>query len=330
MHRPGLPSILAVIALAAVLPAVWRSGADVQAEILIWATYALGYNLLLGCTGLPSFGHGAFVGLGGYACGLAQQKLGAGLIGSLAAAVAAAALLAGLCAVLLAGRRGIYYSLLTIAIGQVCWFTAQHWHGLTGGEGGLQGLVRPPLDLGVAGIALADNRAFAWLCAGIFVVVLLGLWRLIASPFGMALQAVKQNELRAQFIGYPVALLKSASLVISAAIAGLAGGLLALKDHSAYPNVMDLHQSGQVVMMVLVGGGLVHFLGPVIGAVVYFGARDLLGGATEHWLLWYGLLFMAVVLFKPEGIGGLLRPTQTPPPEPLPGSPTPLPEAGRS
>ena len=134
---------------------------------------------------------------------------------------------------------------------------------------------------------------------------MIGCWRLVHSPFGRVLQAIRQNETRAAFAGYDVWFYKWLAFVISAAIAGLAGALFAMAQQSAYPNVMSLHQSGFVVMMVLVGGGLVSFWGPVIGALFFILARDLLGAYTETWLLWYGLLFIAIVLWKPEGIAGL-------------------------
>ena len=111
--------------------------------------------------------------------------------------------------------------------------------------------------------------------------------------------------MRAAFVGYTVWLYKWASITIASAVAGLAGALFAMAQQSAYPNVMSLHYSGFVVMMVLIGGGLVSFWGPLIGAVFFILARDLLGAYTETWLLWYGLLFMAMVLFKPEGIAGI-------------------------
>jgi branched-chain amino acid transport system permease protein len=112
---------------------------------------------------------------------------------------------------------------------------------------------------------------------------------------------------RARFLGYRVWICKWLVFVVSAAIAGLAGALFAMAQQSAYPNVMSLHQSGFVVMMVLIGGGLVSFWGPLVGATFFILARDLLGAYTETWLLWYGLLFMAIVLWKPEGLAGLGR-----------------------
>jgi branched-chain amino acid transport system permease protein len=135
--------------------------------------------------------------------------------------------------------------------------------------------------------------------------VVIGLWRLTHSPFGKVIQAIKQNEMRAGFIGYNVWLYKWLVFTLSAGISGLAGSLFAMAQESAYPDVMSLHASGFVVMMTLVGGGFVSFWGPVVGAVAFFLARDLLGSMTETWLLWYGLMFMCIVMFKPEGITGI-------------------------
>ena len=119
--------------------------------------------------------------------------------------------------------------------------------------------------------------------------------------------AVRQNEKRASFVGYRVRSMKWASFALSAAVSGLAGGLFALAQRSAFPDVMALHWSGIIVMMAIVGGGLVSFWGPILGVVFYFLARDIIGGFTETWLLWFGLAFLLVILFQPEGIAGMLQ-----------------------
>ena len=276
-------------------------------EIMIWMMFALGHNLLLGYAGLPSFGHGAYFGIGAYALGLLQLRGGAGLLLALLGAALIAAAFGALVAAFISHRRGIYYALLTIAFGQVFWFVAVKWHSLTGGEDGLLNIRRTTLSLPGLEIPLASNEALFYFALVVFTLVVIALWRLVHSPFGRVLRAVKQNEVRAAFVGHNVWLYKWLAFVISAGVAGLAGGLFALAQQSAYPNVMSLHQSGFVVMMVLVGGGLVSFWGPVLGAVLFFVARDLLGAYTEAWLLWYGLLFMAIVLFRPEGLAGLFH-----------------------
>jgi len=274
-------------------------------EIVIWMIFALAHNLLLGQGGMPSFGHGAYFGVGAYAFGLCQQQLGAELLGGLAGALLAAAAAGAVVACFISHRRGIYYALLTIAFGQVMWFVAIKWHAVTGGEDGLLKIARPPLRVAGLEWSLASNEAFYAFVLGVFALVLVFLWRLVHSPWGRVLRAIKQNEMRAAFVGHNVWLYKWSAFVLSAALSGVAGGLFAMAQNSAYPNVMSLHNSGFVVMMVLIGGGLVSFWGPVIGAVVFILTRDLLGAYTDAWLLWYGLVFMAVVLFQPNGIAGM-------------------------
>jgi branched-chain amino acid transport system permease protein len=276
-------------------------------EILIWATYALAYNLVLGHSGLPSFGHGAFFGLGAYAFGLAQFNLAANLWLCLTVAALAAAAGGTLVALFISHRRGIYYALMTIAFGQVFWFIAIKAHGITGGEDGLLKIARLPADFGVVVFDLKHNVALYYFVLAVFVIVSLLLWRLTHSPFGRVLKAIKQNETRARFVGYDVWAYKAAALVVSAGLSGLAGGLFAMAQASAFPDVMSLHYSGYVVMMTLVGGGLVSFWGPVIGAIAFFLARDVIGALTTAWMLWFGLLFVGLVVFKPEGIAGLFQ-----------------------
>lgn len=276
-------------------------------EVAIWLIFALGFNLLFGYAGLHSFGHGAYLGIGAYAFGLFQQEVAVDLWGGLAAGVLAASLAGGLVGAVISHRRGIYFALLSIACGQVFWFCAIKLRSVTGGEDGLLGIPRPDLALGPLRIELRDNTTLYWFVAAILILVTLALWRAANAPFGRLLQAIRQNEMRARFIGYDVWRIKWLAFTLSAAFAGLAGGLFAMAQESAYPDVMSLHQSGLIVMMVLIGGGLVSFWGPVLGVLLYFLARDVLGGLTETWLLWFGLLFMILVMVRPEGVAGLLE-----------------------
>jgi branched-chain amino acid transport system permease protein len=269
-------------------------------EVVIWMVYGLGYNLLLGYSGLPAFGHGAFFGIGAYAYGLSYTGLVENPLLALLCAALFGAMAAALVGCLIAHRRGIYFALMTIACGQVFWFIAMKWHAVTGGEDGLLNVYRPE----VFGLSLKDNTSLFYFVVGLFALVCVLLWRLVHSPFGKALQAVRMNETRARFVGYDVWLTKWSVFTLSGAFAGLSGGLLAISQESAYPDVMNVHGSGFIVMATLIGGGTVSFWGPVIGAVVFIVARDVLGSLTETWLLWYGLLFMAIVLFQPEGIAG--------------------------
>lgn len=274
-------------------------------EVLIWIIFALGFNLLLGYTGLPSFGHGAFLGIGGYAFGWFQFNVMENLWLGLIFAIIITAILGGISALFVSHRRGIYFGLLTLAIGQVFFFIASKWTSLTGGEDGMLNIQRLPADFGFASFELQENTSLYYFVFGVFVVTVIILWRLVHSPFGKVIRAIKQNERRVGFLGYNIYLFKWAVFTISCAVAGLAGGMFAMAQEGAYVQVMAVQWSGIVVLMTLIGGGMVSFWGAAIGAVFFFLARDILGTYTEAWLLWYGLLFMVLVMFKPEGIAGM-------------------------
>lgn len=330
MNQPTLPTtvqtftpaMLITWALLATLP-LWIEKVGLYqylgVEILIWATYALAFNLVLGHAGLPSFGHGAFFGIGAYSFGLAQFNIAANLWVCMGAALLGAALAGALVALFISHRRGIYFSLMTIAFGQVFWFIAIKAHGITGGEDGLLKIARLPVEFGLGALPTESNVALYYGVLAVFVLVSLGLWRLVHSPFGRVVKAIKQNEERARFIGYDVWRAKFAIIVLSAALSGLAGGMFAMAQRSAFPDVMSLHYSGYIVMMTLIGGGLVSFWGPVIGAIVFLLARDLIGAWTTSWMLWFGLLFVILVMFRPDGIAGFVDSLRRKPPAvPLP------------
>lgn len=276
-------------------------------EIAIFALYALGFNLLLGYTGLPSFGHGAYFGVGAYAYSMTQLDLIQNPAVGLLLGMAAGGLAAGVVALFLSHRRGIYFALMTIAFGQIFWFLCIKLRWLTGGEDGILNVLRPVIDLGFVTLDFRSNVTVYYLAAILLALMVIILWRVVHSPFGTALQAIRMNETRARSAGYNVWLVKWTVFTLSGAIAGLAGSMLAMTQESAYPDVMSLHASGFVVMMTLLGGGFVSFWGPIVGAAMFILARDVLGAATEAWLLWYGLLFIAMMLFEPEGAVGAYR-----------------------
>jgi branched-chain amino acid transport system permease protein len=272
-------------------------------EVMIWAIFALGYNLLLGYTGLPAFGHGAFFGIGGYLLGMTQKWVTGGLTLPLVAAAVGTLVFGAAVAVFVARRRGIYFSLLTIAFGVMFWFMVFVFDTWTGGEDGLTGINR----LALFGYPLRDNVPFYYFVYGWFVGATVVLWRIVNSPFGQVIRAIRQSESRARALGYDTARYKWAVFTLSCGFAGLAGGLYALARFGAFPEPMSLAQSGNVVLMCLIGGGFASFYGPILGVVVFLALRDVLSTMTDHWLLAYGLIFMAVILFMPEGILGVLR-----------------------
>ena len=278
------------------------------AEVIIWSIFALGFNILLGYTGLPSFGHGAFFGIGAFVMAIFQLQVAPGILVPMLLSIVITTFFGGLVGLFLAKRRGIYFALLTIAFSQMFWFATWQWDTVTGGEDGLAGVNRLPIEIpGLFSIHLKDITSFYYFLCVIFVISTLLLWIIVHSPFGKTLQAIRFNEPRAQCIGYNTSFYKWIAFTLSCAFAGLAGALYTLLRNAAFADVMHWTQSGNAVMMVLLGGGMNNFFGPILGAGVFIILRDLFSAITEHWMLIYGLLFMFVIVFIPEGILGFFR-----------------------
>jgi branched-chain amino acid transport system permease protein len=308
-QRNWTVAMWAVFAFFAVFPALPFFGRylSLGTEVVIWSLFALGFNILLGYTGLPSFGHGAFFGIGAYAAGIYFLHLSKGVWGPLLAATLAAGVCAALIGFLVAKKRGIYFALITIAISQVFYFVAFRWDEVTGGETGLSGIDRIPIGIpGLFQINLESSLTYYYFVLAIFIVCTLVIWRIVHSPFGRVLQSIRENEVRATYLGYYTAAYKWAAFVISGLFSGLAGGLYTLLINAAFANVLDWTQSGNVVMMTLLGGGTVNFFGPILGAGIFIVSRDLLSAYWESWMLLYGLIFVLVILFIPSGILGLI------------------------
>jgi branched-chain amino acid transport system permease protein len=311
LGRWAPPPMLGLFALFLVLPAVlpWIGGYTyLGTEVMIWAIFALGYNLLLGYTGLPAFGHGAFFGMAGYFLGATQKWVTGGLWLPLLAGILGTAACGALVALFVARRRGIYFALLTISFGIMFWFLVFVLDTWTGGEDGLTGIHRLAVTVpGIGRVALGDNTAFYYFVWVFFAAATVLLWRIVHSPFGQVIRAIRQSETRARALGYDTARHKWAVFTLSCAFAGLAGGLYTLARFGAFAEPMSLQQSGNVVLMCLIGGGFASFYGPVLGVAVFLVLRDVLSTLTDHWMLFYGLLFMGIILFMPEGILGLAR-----------------------
>ena len=272
-------------------------------NILIFGLYAVGFNLLFGYTGMLSFGHAAFLGVGSYLAGIAVVHAGWPWWAAIGVGVASSCF-AGLVIGFLAIRtRGIYFSMVTLALAQIVYYgfyKAERW---TGGENGLRGVRVEAINLPGISIDFLNplNKYYV-----ILVFVALALWfvsRLLDSPFGAVIEAIRENEKRAAACGYDVARSKLLVFVLSAGICGLAGALRAL--HLSIVPIDSLHylQSGQAVMMCLLGG-MGTFLGPFIGAAVFLYLEDIVTNFTRYWMGVVGIIFMIFVLFFPKGVWG--------------------------
>jgi branched-chain amino acid transport system permease protein len=276
-------------------------------EVIIWSLFAIGFNILLGYTGLPSFGHGAFFGIGAYAAGIFFLHIYKGIWVPLIMSIVITGFFATLVGWLVAKKKGIYFALITIAISQVFYFIAFRWEELTGGETGLSGIDR--MNIGIPDLLtlkLSKPINYYYFVLVIFILCTLLIWKIVHSPFGKVLQAIRENEIRAKYLSYNTTAYKWGAFAISGLFAGLAGGLYTFLINSAFPFVLDWTQSGNVVMMTLLGGGTVNFFGPILGAAIFIVSRDLLSAYWESWMLIYGLIFVFVILFIPSGILGLI------------------------
>ncbi len=272
--------------------------------VLLFGLAAASVNLLVGYTRVMAFGNAAFFGLGAYGAALFVQYVKADLllaivVGSLAGLVGALVL-----APFLIRRRGIYFALLTIAFGQVFYFIAYRMTNVTGGEDGMT-VTRPVLRVGSWTPAIASHEYFYYyFVLVIFFAVMLGLWYVVNSPFGRTLVAIGQNEVRVRYLGLNSDRFIFGALAISGLIAGVAGSLYAMSIEFAYPLLLDWHQSGDFVMMVILGGSGT-FWGPLLGSAIYAIGQNVLSSWTNWWQIIIGGMFVACVLLFPRGILGL-------------------------
>jgi len=299
-YRPLLLAALAVILLPLLLR--WL-GLSLNSGITIaaLAMAAMGLNLCIGYTGLVSFGHSTWFGLGAYAAGLIQLHWFPGeiwlplLLATVVAAVASAVI-----GLVMLRRRGVYFSLLTLALAALTYTTAFRWSSLTGGEDGLGGLKRGS----IAGVSLDDALAYYIVVALISLGVLYLLMRVVRSPFGHVLVAIRENQLRATFQGYPIDRYKLGIFVISAVVTGLAGGLIAFQNYLVSAEAVSVPFAGELLAMVVIGG-MRNMLGPALGALFFVLFRELFSIWTPNWLLWFGLIFVGFVLYSPDGLVGI-------------------------
>lgn len=306
MKRAGLLFVLWLVLCAVPwwLPLVGGYVA-LGSKILIFGLAAMGLNLVLGYTGGLSFGQAAYFGLGAYGAGMTLKYLMpstplALLIGTLVGGGAAT-----LVGPLLMRRRGIYFAMITIAIGQLFYFVAVRWNGVTGGEDGLSGFARQPLHFGSLTLDLGPSSTYYWVVLGCFTVAVSLMWWLLQSPLGHTWVAIRENQRRAQFLGLKTDRYIWASFAIAGFFTALAGALNALLFNFTSPQDLHWSLSGYFVIMVVLGG-MRSFWGPLLGAALYVVAQDYLSSLTDNWMSFIGLLFVLIVLLFPKGLLGMV------------------------
>jgi len=280
---------------------------ELGSRVLVLGLAAMALNFLLGFTGVLSFGHAAYFGLGAYGVGMTLKYIAPSTPLAIGVGVVVGTVAAALVGALIVKLRGVYFAMVTIAFGQVFFFIAFRWNAVTGGDDGLTGWTRQALNLGVANIdILGNDKAFYYLVLVLFAAAVGIMALLLRSPFGRTLLAIRENERRARFLGIPVEQHIWLSFVISCLFVALAGTLYALLNNFTDPRALRWDQSGNFVIMAVLGG-MRSFWGPLIGAAIFVVLQDYVSSHTENWMSFIGLFFVLIVLFFPRGVLGIIR-----------------------
>jgi branched-chain amino acid transport system permease protein len=307
-HRSSLAAIAhhrvtAVLLLFVVFP--WLVPYQSLAiNILVFGLYAVGFNLLFGYTGLLSFGHAAFLGVGAYTTGILIAQHGAAWWWAIPAGVLMAAAVAVVMGLLAIRTRGIYFAMVTLALSQCVYFLVYQFPA-SGGENGLRGVNVTQVSLAGIRLDLLDPMQKYYFVLAFVALAMALLSRILASPFGGAIEAIRENEARARACGFDIERTKLLAFVLSAAFCGLGGALYAIHLSSVAIETLHYSMSGMVVMLCLLGGMGTYF-GPFVGAALFLLIQDVASAHTEHWQLYVGGLFVFFVLFFPKGVWGTL------------------------
>jgi branched-chain amino acid transport system permease protein len=276
-------------------------------KVLIYAIATMGLNLVLGFTGGLSFGQAAYFGLGAYGSGMTLKYLAfstplAIVVGTLAGGIAATLL-----GPLVMRRRGIYFAMITIAIGQLFYFLMVRWNEVTGGEDGLAGFSRQDLHLGPLVLPFASSgTAFYYLVLFCFTIAVAIMWTILQSPLGHTWVAIRENRRRMEFLGIRVERYVWAAFAIAGFITAFAGSLNAMLFNFASPQDLHWILSGNFVIMIVLGG-MRSFFGPLIGVIIFVVAQDYLSSVTDNWMTFIGMIFVCIVLLFPRGVLGIFR-----------------------
>ncbi|WP_201306172.1 branched-chain amino acid ABC transporter ATP-binding protein/permease [Roseomonas harenae] len=295
--RPLLVGLAGLVLLPFVLDLLGLT-MTTATDVVVFALAVMGLNILVGWTGLVSFGHGAWFGIGAYAAAILQrQLLPGGMVLPALGAVLVVGVFSLVAGMLILRRRGVYFSLLTLAFTAMLFSIAYRWTEVTGGENGLGNVQRWP--------SLQDPRLYYAVVAVLaYLLLLLALWRFHRSPVGTVLVAIRENEGRTGFLGYDTNRYKLLAFVVSATLTGFAGVLSVFNHRFASADPISIAFSGELLAMVVIGG-MRSFLGPALGALFYILFREFLSIYTADWLLVFGLLFVAFIVVSPDGLVGL-------------------------
>jgi branched-chain amino acid transport system permease protein len=288
-----------VVAIAAALPLVLSNyQVGLATEVLIFGMLAMSIDILAGFAGRTSLGHGAIFGVSTYVVVYATAHAGLPPVPAFALGVVTATLVAAIFGLLAVRTSGVYFLLLTLALGMIVWGICLRWTDVTGGENGIRGDVRP--------VWLSSHRAFYWAVLAGAAVVAFAMWRFVRSPFGLTLRGIRDSESRMRSLGYNVPLHLFIGFTVSGFFAGCAGALYALFNNFVSPSTVALAQSVEGVLM-MIAGGVGTLFGAFVGAAAIIALENVVSAYTERWQMVLGITFILLMIFAPEGIIGKLR-----------------------
>jgi branched-chain amino acid transport system permease protein len=290
---------VALVAVAAALPLLLTNyEVGLATEMLIFGILAMSIDILAGFAGRTPLGHGAIFGVSSYVVVYATAQAGLPPVAAFGLGVAAATLVAAIFALLAVRTSGVYFLLLTLALGMIVWGICLRWTQVTGGENGMRGDVRP--------VWLMTHQAFYWAVLGAAVVVSYAMWRFVRSPFGLTLRGIRDSDSRMRSLGYNVPLHLFIGFTISGLFAGVAGAFYAMFNNFVSPSTVALAQSVEGVLMII-AGGVGTLFGGFVGAAAIITLENVVSSYTERWQMVLGITFILIMIFAPEGIIGKLR-----------------------
>jgi branched-chain amino acid transport system permease protein len=292
-----LVACVAILVLLALVPVLGgRYAIDLATQVIIYALFALSLNILIGYAGAVSFGHAAYFAIGGYACAILLTTYHWPLVLAMPAAVLLSGATAAAVGYFCVRLNDIYFSMLTLAFSMLVWGVAFKWRTVTGGDDGFVGVTLPA--------AIEGHGAFFYFALGVVVLATATLWMICHSGFGLALVAVRENRVRAGFIGLSTRRMRWGAFVIAGSFAGVAGALFGMYNHGVYAENAFWTESAQVLIMTLLGG-MYSFFGPMIGAAVLYLLNVFTNQYTPYWPTVLGVILLIIVLVLPDGLVGL-------------------------
>ena len=304
-----IPYIIGVIlvAILGLLPLFLRPyHTGLLTLILIFSIFAMSLDILQGYTGMPSLGHAAFLGTSAYVVGLLNVKVfhGCNFGIELTAGVVSAAVMASILGLIVLRSKDVYFLMILLASSMMLWGIAFKWRALTGGDDGLPGISRPVLNF--IGLELGNATHFYYFVLLFFIVSVVLMYMVVHSPFGHTLLGIRESDVRMQSLGYNIWLHKYIAFIVAAIFAGIAGILMAYYNGFVSPSEFHLVTSAEALIIVILGGAGTLF-GPAIGACIIILIKTYVSGYTEHWMIVLGIVYMAAVMFAPEGVYVLFK-----------------------